>query len=100
LGQYGIEKVDMNKGFRLKMGKCVVSVVWLLIIVAVVAPSQLPFPSVLYAMGVFLVVSHIYEIVISRNIMRGPLDYLGIFFFGLLHIWTIRHEYTIDDLGR
>jgi len=55
---------------------------------------------VLYAMGVFLVVSHIYEIVISRNIMRGPLDYLGIFFFGLLHIWTIRHEYTIDDLGR
>jgi len=81
----------MKKSVRsIKVGKCIVSVIWLLIVVAVVSPSQLPFPELFYGIGVFFVVSHAYVIVKARGVIRGPADCLGIFLFGLLQLWTIR----------
>ncbi len=81
----------MKKSSRsIKVGKCIVSIIWLLIAFAVVSPSQLPFPELFYGVGVFFVVSHGYVIFKYRKIMRGLSDYLGIFLFGLLQLWTIR----------
>ena len=74
----------------INIGKCFVSLIWLLIVVAIVAPSQLPFPEVFYGVAAFFVVSHTYAIVKVRTIMRGPSDYLGVFLFGLLQLWTTR----------
>lgn len=73
----------------IKIGKCFVSLIWLMIVVAIVSPSQLPFPDVLYGIAVFFVISHTYVIVKVRTVMRGPSDYLGVFLFGLLQLWTI-----------
>lgn len=79
----------MKKSVRsIKIDKSIVSVIWFLILVAVVSPAQMYFPEVFYA--VFFVVSHAYVIVKFRKLMRGLNDYLGVFLFGLLQLWTIR----------
>jgi uncharacterized protein YhhL (DUF1145 family) len=83
--------VDMKKSVRsINIVKCIVSVIWLLIVVAVVSPSQLPFPEVFYGIAAFFVVSHVYVIVKFRKFMRGLSDYPGVYLFGLLQLWTIR----------
>ena len=72
------------------ISKLVVSVVWVLIVVAIVQPAAIPFASILYGVGVFLVVAHTIEIVVYRRLLRGVGDYLGVFLFGLLQLKGIR----------
>ncbi len=82
----------MNKQTKVSLGKVIVSFVWLLIIASVWVPSQVPFSGVFLGVGVFLVVAHVYEIVMYRHLLRGPGDYLGTMLFGLLQLWTIKAE--------
>jgi len=48
------------------IGKATVSIVWLLIVASVIEPSQVPFPYMFQGVGVFLVVSHIIEIIVFK----------------------------------
>jgi uncharacterized protein YhhL (DUF1145 family) len=75
---------------RLKIGKVIVSIVWVFIVVSVIEPSQVPSPRVFQGLGIFLVVSHIIEIVVFKKRMRGPADYLLTMLFGSLQLKTIR----------
>lgn len=85
----------MSNMQKIYIGKSIVSVVWLLVIASVIAPSQVPFSGVFLGIGGFLVIAHIYEIVVYRSLMRGVGDYLGTFFFGLLQLRTIKvQKYT------
>ena len=82
---------DMRLSPRsIKVGKCVVSVIWLLIVVASVSPSQLSFPDLFYGLAVFFVISHAYLMIKHRKILRGLGDILGVFLFGLLHLWVLK----------
>ena len=80
----------MKLSQRLMIGKATVSIVWLLIVASVIEPSQVPFPYMFQGVGVFLVVSHIIEIIVFKQRMRGPRDYLLIMLFGSLQLRTIR----------
>ena len=80
----------MQPSLRLKIGKVIVSIVWLFIVASVTEPSQVPFPLVFQGLGVFLVVSHIIEIVVFKQRMRGPADYALTMLFGALQLKTIR----------
>ena len=80
----------MELSQRLKIGKVVVSIVWLLIVASLIEPSQVPFPIVFQGLGIFLVVSHSIEIVVFKKRMRGPADYLLTMLFGSLQLKTIR----------
>ncbi|MDG1662531.1 MAG: DUF1145 domain-containing protein [Pseudomonadales bacterium] len=82
----------MHLSQRLKIGKVIVSIVWLFIVASVIVPSQVPFPRVLQGLGIFLVVSHIIEIAVFKKRMRGPGDYLLTMLFGSLQLKTIRIE--------
>ena len=82
----------MELSQRLKIGKVIVSIVWLFIVASVIEPSQVPFPSVFQGLGIFLLVSHIIEIVVFKKRMRGPADYLLTMLFGSLQLKTIRIE--------
>jgi uncharacterized protein YhhL (DUF1145 family) len=75
---------------RLKIGKVVVSIVWMFIVASLIEPSQVPFPMVFQGLGIFLVVSHSIEIVVFKKRMRGPADYLLTMLFGSLQLKTIR----------
>jgi len=57
----------MKLSQRLKIGKVIVSIVWLFIVASVIEPSQVPFPIVFQALGIALVVSHIIEIVVFKK---------------------------------
>jgi len=80
----------------LKIGKVIVSIVWLFIVASVVTPSQVLFPGVLPSVfqggAIFLVVSHSIEVVVFKKRMRGLGDYLLTMLFGLLQLKTIRLE--------
>ena len=80
----------MKLSQRLMIGKVIVSVVWLLIVASVIESSQVPFPAVFQGIGVFLVVSHIIEIIVFKQRMRGPRDYLLTMLFGALQLRMIR----------
>ena len=80
----------MKLSQRLMIGKVIVSIVWLLIVASVIESSQVPFPAVFQGIGVFLVVSHIIEIIVFKQRMRGPRDYLLTMLFGALQLRTIR----------
>ena len=80
----------MKLSQRLMIGKVTVSIVWLLIVASVIEPSQVPFPYVLQGIGVFLVVSHIIEIIVFKQRMRGTRDYLLTMLLGTLQLRTIR----------
>ena len=80
----------MKLSQRLLIGKVTVSIVWLLIVASVIEPSQVPFPYVFQGIGVFLVVSHIIEIIVFKQRMRGTRDYLLTMLLGTLQLRTIR----------
>jgi uncharacterized protein YhhL (DUF1145 family) len=80
----------MQLSQRLKIGKVIVSIVWLFIVVSVIELSQVPFSYMFQGIGIFLVVSHIIEIVVFKKRMRGPRDYLLTMLFGALQLKTIR----------
>ena len=80
----------MQLSQRLRIGKVIVSIVWLFIVVSVVAPSQEQISYMFQGIGIFLVVSHIIEIVVFKKRMRGPRDYLLTMLFGALQLKTIR----------
>ena len=82
----------MQLNQRLKIGKIIVSIVWLFIVTSVIAPSQVLFSNVFQGIGIFLVVSHISEIVVFNKRMRGPADYCLTMLFGSLQLKTIRIE--------
>jgi uncharacterized protein YhhL (DUF1145 family) len=82
----------MTLSQRLKIGKAMVSIVWLFIVASLIDPSQVPFPQVFQGLGIFLVVSHIIEIVVFKKRMRGPADYCLTMLFGSLQLMTIRIE--------
>ncbi|MBT5105938.1 MAG: DUF1145 domain-containing protein [Porticoccaceae bacterium] len=82
----------MKLSQRLKIGKVIVSIVWLFIVASVIEPSQVPFPIVFQALGIALVVSHIIEIVVFKKRMRRPADYILTMLFGYLQLKTIRIE--------
>ena len=69
----GVFKLKLSQ--RLMIEKVTVSIVWLLIVASLIDPSQVPFPQVFQGLGIFLVVSHIIEIVVFKKRMRGPADY-------------------------
>ena len=70
--------------------KIIVSIVWLLIVVSVIVPSQLLFPSELQGLGIFLLVAHSIELLVYKKLMRGPGDYLGTMLFGFLQLKSIK----------
>ena len=80
----------MKLSQRLMIGKVTVSIVWLLIVASVIEPSQVPFPYVFQGIGVFLLVSHIIEIIVFKQRMRGTRDYLLTMLLGTLQLRTIR----------
>ena len=80
----------MKLSQRLMIEKVTVSIVWLLIVASVIEPSQVPFPYVFQGIGVFLVVSHIIEIIVFKQRMRGTRDYLLTMLLGTLQLRTIR----------
>jgi uncharacterized protein YhhL (DUF1145 family) len=80
----------MELSLPLKIGKGLVSIVWLFILASLIEPSQVAFPQVFQGLGIFLVVSHIIEIVVFKKRMRGPGDYLLTMLFGSLQLKTIR----------
>ena len=80
----------MKLSQRLMIGKVTVSIVWLLIVASVIEPSQVPFPYVFQGIGVFLVVSHIIEIIVFKQRMRGTRDYLLTMLLGTLQLRKIR----------
>ena len=80
----------MQLSQRSKIGKVIVSIVWLFIVVSVIELSQVPFSYMFQGIGIFLVVSHIIEIVVFKKRMRGPRDYLLTMLFGALQLKTIR----------
>ena len=80
----------MKLSQRLMIGKVIVSVVWLLIVASVIESSQVPFSYVFQRIGVFLVVSHIIEIIVFKQRMRRPRDYMLTMLFGALQLRTIR----------
>ena len=82
----------MELSQRLKIGKVVVSIVWMFIVASLIEPSQVPFPMVFQGLGIFLVVSHSIEIVVFKKRTRGPADYLLTMLFGSLQLKTIRIE--------
>jgi putative membrane protein len=75
---------------RLKIGKVIVSIVWLFIVASSIEPSQVPFSLVFQGLGLFLVISHMIEIVVFNKRMRGPADYCLTMLFGSLQLKTIR----------
>jgi len=75
---------------RLKILKVIVSIVWLLILVSVTEPLLVPFSQGFQWLGVFLVVSHMIEILLFHKRMRGPRDYWLTMLFGALQLKTIR----------
>ena len=82
----------MEPNQRVKIGKGVVSIVWLFIVASLIEPSQVPLSRVFQGIGIFLVVSHMIEIVEFKKRMRGPADYLLTMLFGSLQLKTIRIE--------
>ena len=80
----------MKLSQRLMIGKVIVSVVWVLIVASVIESSQVPFSYVFQGIGVFLVVSHIIEIIVFKQRMRRPRDYMLTMLFGALQLRTIR----------
>ena len=77
---------------KIKVGKVIVSIVWMFIVASLIEPSLVPFPMVFQGLGIFLVVSHIIEIVVFKKRMRGPADYLLTMLFGSLQLKTIMIE--------
>jgi uncharacterized protein YhhL (DUF1145 family) len=75
---------------RLKIGKVIVSIVWLFIVASSIEPSQVPFSLVFQGLGLFLVISQMSEIVVFNKRMRGPADYCLTMLFGSLQLKTIR----------
>ena len=75
---------------RLKIGKVIVSIVWLFIVASSIEPSQVPFPQLFQGLGLFLVISHMIEIVVFNKRMRWPADYCLTMLFGSLQLKTIR----------
>ncbi len=72
-----------------KMNKpalAIISVVWLLCIAAIAAPQQAPAASVFQGIGIFLVVAHVIEMLIYRRFLSAPMEYLKVFFFGVLYV--------------
>ncbi|WP_108787254.1 DUF1145 domain-containing protein [Erythrobacter sp. Alg231-14] len=80
----------MEPMMHLKVGKVIVSIVWVLIAIAVVEPSQIPFAQAFEWLGAFLVISHVVEITVLRERMRGPKDYALTMLYGALQLKTIR----------
>ncbi|ARN75191.1 DUF1145 domain-containing protein [Oceanicoccus sagamiensis] len=72
------------------IGKLVTSVMWVLIVVAVIQPAVIPFATILQWVGGILLVAHCIEIVVYRRLMRGVGDYLGVLLFGVLQLKSIR----------
>ncbi|WP_299074957.1 DUF1145 domain-containing protein [uncultured Paraglaciecola sp.] len=71
---------------QLRIAKSIVVLVWILVIVAVVAPTQLPFAMFFQGVGIFLVVAHCIELVVFKRFIKQPSDVLHILLFGILHI--------------
>ncbi len=72
-----------------KMNKpalAIISIVWLLCIAAIVAPQLAPAASVFQGIGLFLVVAHVIEMLIYRRFLSTPMEYLKVFFFGVLYV--------------
>ena len=82
----------MKLSQRLKIGKVIVSIVWLFIVASLIEPSQVPLPIVFQGLGILLVVSHIIEIVVFKKRIRRPADYVLTMLFGSLQLKTIRIE--------
>ncbi len=71
---------------QIQRGKAVVVVTWLLAIAAYLLPEQIPFSTIFIGMGAFLVIAHSVEILIFNNRLKSASNYIGVFFFGILHI--------------
>ena len=73
-----------------KIGKVILSIVWLLIIGAVIAPSQVPYADKLTMLGIALLVAHSIEIFIFRKLMRNTGDYFATLVFGVLQLKSLK----------
>jgi uncharacterized protein YhhL (DUF1145 family) len=73
-----------------KIGKVILSIVWLLIIGAVIAPSQVPYADRLTMLGIALLVAHSIEIFIFRKLMRNIGDYFAMLVFGVLQLKSLK----------
>jgi uncharacterized protein YhhL (DUF1145 family) len=72
-----------------KMNKpavAIISIVWLLCVAAIIAPQEAPASSVFQGVAIFLVVAHVIEMLVYRRFLCAPIEYLKVFFFGVLYI--------------
>ena len=71
---------------QIKNGKIIVTVTWLLALAAFLFPAHIPFSNVFVGIGAFLVVTHLIEIAVFKKRLKVINDYIGVFFYGVLHI--------------
>ncbi len=74
---------------KVKMHKpavAIISVIWLLGVAAIVAPQQVPAAFVFQCIAMFLVVAHVIEMLIYSRFLSTPMEYLKVFFFGVLYV--------------
>jgi uncharacterized protein YhhL (DUF1145 family) len=64
----------------------IISIVWLLCVAAIITPQQTPAASVFQGIAIFLVVAHVIEMLVYRRFLSAPIEYLKVFFFGVLYI--------------
>ena len=71
---------------QIKIGKLIAALFWLLALAAVLLPNNIPFSSVFIGIGIFLIVTHLCEIVIYRKKLPSINNIIGVFFFGILYM--------------
>lgn len=81
---------------QIKSGKVIVVLTWLLVIAAFLLPGEIPFSSIFIGIGAFLIGAHLLEIMFFNKRLKSLNDYIGVFFFGALHLrqLAINHQHS------
>ncbi|BFM16451.1 hypothetical protein R50073_26340 [Maricurvus nonylphenolicus] len=77
---------------KIKVGKAVVSVVWVMVIASLLIPDVMPFSEVFIGVGIFITVVHILQVVVYGKRFTAPSDYLYTIIFGMLHLETLSEK--------
>lgn len=78
---------------QIKTGKAIVTITWLLVFASGLFPTLIPFSNVFMGIGAFLVVAHLIEIVVFKKRLNVFNDYIGVFFYGALHLNQLAINY-------
>lgn len=83
---------------QIKNGKILVAVAWMLALAATLFPAHIPFSNLFIGIGAFLVVTHIIEIAVFNKRLKLVNDYIGVFFYGALHLNQLAINYKKSQL--